>query len=219
MIILSILTNSKVIKYIYIPAALVLLCLYGANSIIINSTKDLCFNSTEKIPARKVGLLLGTNKSAKGGRNLFFQYRIDAAVALFKAGKIKHIIVSGDNHIKEYNEAEDMQLALIEAGVPDSCITLDYAGFRTLDSVVRCKEVFGQDKITIISQHFHNERALFIAMKNEMDCVAFDAKDVPVNYSLKTKVREYFARVKCLLDVYILHTSPKFLGEKVTINI
>ena len=107
-----------------------------------------------------------------------------------------------------------MRDALIEKGVPANCITLDYAGFRTLDSVIRCYKIFGQSKYTIISQQFHNERALFIANKSEgIDAIAFNAKEVNFGFHPKTFIREYFARVKCVLDIYLLHTTPKFLGK------
>lgn len=219
MILFSILFGKRMIKYVYVPLLLIGSVIYICNSMIERAGLKKCYTEVDSIPVMDVGLVLGANKSAVGGKNLYFQYRIEAAVKLFKAGKIKHIIVSGDNHIKEYNEAEDMQFALIEMGVPDSCITLDYAGFRTLDSVVRCEKIFGQKKFTIISQEFHNERALFIADAKDLECIAFNAKDVPNKYSLKTRLREYFARVKCVLDIYLLHTQPKFLGEKVAINI
>jgi SanA protein len=163
--------------------------------------------------------VLGANKNAFGGRNLFFEYRVDAAAQLFKAGKIQHIIVSGDNHIDSYDESTDMKIALTERGVPDSCITLDFAGFRTFDSVVRCKEVFGQSSFTVISQEFHNQRAVFIACYYNMDVIGFNAENVPQNYSLKTRMREYVAKFKCILDLYVLKAKPKFLGkpEKVVI--
>lgn len=215
--ILRIFTHKRTIKFVYVPLALTAIAIWACNGWVKKTASPKCYSLVKEIPANTVGLILGTSKWAKGGRNLFFEYRINAAVELFKAGKIKHILVSGDNHVLEYNEAEDMQKALLEKGIPDSCITLDYAGFRTLDSVVRCEKVFGQKKFTIISQPFHNERALFIARGFNLDCIAFNAKDVPANYSLKTKIREYFARVKCVLDIYILGTGPKFLGEKVNI--
>jgi SanA protein len=218
MILLSILTGKRMIRYVYIPVLLALTFVWISNKWVAG-TQENCYNNIKDIPENKVGLVLGTSKTARWGPNLFFKYRIEAAVALFKAGKIKHIIVSGDNHIKEYNETEDMRLALMDAGVPDSCITMDYAGFRTLDSVVRCEKIFGQKKFTIISQPFHNERALFIAKGNGLECVGFNAKDVPRHYSLKTKFREYFARAKCVLDLYVLHTGPKFLGDEVKINV
>lgn len=185
--------------------------LYLTNRWITHHAEGKLFSDAEKTPAREVGLLLGSSKSIANGRdNLFFTYRIEAAVALYKAGKIKRIIVSGDNHIKGYDETTDMRNALLAAGVPDSCIIPDYAGFRTLDSVVRCKNVFGENSVTIISQRFHDERALFIADYYHMDAIAFCAKDVPARYSIRTKLREYLARFAAVLDLYVFHTSPHF---------
>lgn len=194
-----------------------LICI--SNYWIISSTKTQVYTDVEKLQKRKVGLVLGASKlSKRGTANMYFTYRIQAAYELFIKQKVQFLLLSGDNHMEGYDEPSDMREALLALGVPDSCIVLDYAGFRTLDSVVRCKEVFGEDSITIISQEFHNQRALFIANKNDINAIAFNAKEVNKNYSFKTKVREYFARVKCVLDIYLLHTSPKFLGEKIRIE-
>jgi SanA protein len=196
-----------------------LLSIITCNYWIINSTKQQLYNDINTIPARKVGLVLGASKkTSRGTPNLYFSYRIQAAYELFKANKIQYLLLSGDNHIKGYDEPSDMREALIALGVPDSCIVLDYAGFRTLDSVVRCNEVFSEDTIIVISQEFHNQRALFISNKNGINAIGFNAKEVNKNYSFKTRLREYFARVKCVLDIYILYTSPKFLGEKIKIG-
>jgi SanA protein len=187
---------------------------------VVNSTKAQIFNDLNKISSRKVGLVLGTSRLNRYGKpNLFFKYRIEAAVMLFNAGKIKHIIVSGDNSTSYYDESTDMHDALVEAGIPDSCITLDFAGFRTLDSVVRCLKVFGQNEIIIISQEFHNQRALFIANHYKMNALAFSTKDVPASYSIRTAVREYFAKCKAVIDLYLLNKQPHFLGEEVKIDI
>jgi SanA protein len=164
-------------------------------------------------------VLGASQKTVRGTTNLYFSYRIQAAYQLFKAGKVSYLLLSGDNHIKGYDEPSDMRNALLALGVPDSCIVLDYAGFRTLDSVVRCNEVFGEDSITVISQEFHNQRALFIASKNNIDAIGFNAQEVNKNYSFRTRVREYFARVKCVLDIYVLYTSPHFLGDKIYIGV
>ncbi len=186
-----------------------------SNVWIVRTSNNKVFNDVSNIPSNDVGLLLGTVRYLKSGyENLYFKYRIQAATELYKAGKIKHILVSGDNHKHGYNEPEDMQQALVEAGVPIEHITLDFAGFRTLDSVVRCKEVFSQNKYTIISQPFHNQRAVFIAQAYDMDVIAFNAADVPQAYGRKTRLREIFAKVKAVLDVYVLRTTPKFLGKK-----
>lgn len=192
---------------------------WWSNDQVENSGKSFIFTTTESMPKSKVGLLLGTSKNAKGGRrNLFFSYRIEAAAELFRTGKVDYLLVSGDNRKVEYNEPKEMRLALIAAGVPDSAIVSDYAGFRTFDSVVRAKEVFGQTSFTIISQEFHLERALFIASHFGIPAIGYQAKGVPVGYAIKTEIREYFARIKAVLDVFILRTSPKFLGEPVKIG-
>jgi SanA protein len=170
------------------------------------------------IPTRKVGVVLGTRKILSNGYlNTYFTYRIDATVSLYKSGKIKYIIVSGDNSRKDYNEPEDMKNDLIARGIPESKIFMDFAGFRTLDSIIRAKEVFGQDSFTIISQKFHNERAVYLAHLEDMNVIAFNAKDVNSYYGIKTQIREKLARVKVFVD-YLIGKEPKFLGEKIKIE-
>ena len=132
---------------------------------------------------------------------------MEATARLFKVGKIKYIILSGNNDSRYYNEPLDMQKALLNLGVPENVMTLDYAGFRTFDSVIRCKQVFNQDNFTIISQNFHNARALYIARNEGIEAISFAAQDVPDGYSLRTLVREYLARPKAVLDVHFLRPS------------
>ena len=174
------------------------------------------FRSVDAVPEREVGLVLGTSKETRHGKaNLHFNQRIEAAAALFRAGKVHHLLVSGDNHIAGYDEPTDMRNALIAAGVPAGAITCDYAGFRTLDSVVRAKEIFGLSQCTIISEEFHCPRALWIAQRHGLDAVAFAAPDVSLKgWSLRAEVREQFARSWCAVDLYVLHRGPKFLGQK-----
>jgi SanA protein len=206
-------------KWLLFLALLCFLSLLLCNAWINRSTAAQLYKESSAIPPRKVGLVLGASKNTvRGTDNMYFTYRMQAAYELYKTGKVQYLLLSGDNHTEGYDEPTDMREALIKLGVPDSCIVLDYAGFRTLDSVVRCREVFGEDSITIISQEFHNQRALFIANKSGVHAIAFNAQEVDKNYSLKTRIREYFARVKCVLDIYILHTDPKFLGEKIRIG-
>lgn len=192
-----------------------------SNWIIISAAKESVYDTVSDTPSgNNVALLLGTSRYTRWGTtNLYFKYRITAAAELYHAGKIKHIIVSGDNSLKEYNEPQHMLDALIQKGVPESAITLDYAGFRTLDSVVRCKKVFGQSKFIIVSQRFHVERALFIAHKYDIDAIGYAAQDPPDKYSLKTRIREYFAKTKAVIDLYIIDKKPKFLGKKEIIKI
>lgn len=190
-----------------------------ADSRIRKSAEGRLYTRIDEIPERPVALVLGTAAKVADGRdNLFFRFRVRAAAELYHAGKVRHILVSGDNGHKSYDEATDMRNALIELGVPESAIVRDHAGFRTLDSVVRCKRVFGQPSVTIVSQRFHNERALYIARSQGMDAVAYCARDVAVSSSPTTYIREYFARVMALVDVHLLHRSPRFLGEPIRIG-
>lgn len=174
------------------------------------------FRSVAAVPEREVGLLLGTSKETRNGRaNLHFNQRIAAAADLYRAGKVRHLLVSGDNHTANYDEPDDMRAALIAAGVPASAITCDYAGFRTLDSVVRAGRIFGLSNCTIISEEFHCPRALWIAQRHGLDAIAFAAPDVGLkSWSLRAKFREQLARSWCAVDLYVLHRGPKFLGPE-----
>jgi len=212
---------KKLIKFLKIgllTLVLVAVSIIGCNELVEYSTKDQVFTYKKEVPFNDVGLLLGTAKYLGNGyKNLYYTYRISAAIRLYKAGKIKYILVSGDNGNKNYDEPTDIKKDLIAGGVPAGRIYLDYAGFRTLDSVIRCKIIFGQNSITVISQQFHNERAIFIANRNGMEAVGYNAKDVSAKYGFKVKVRERFARVKMVLDL-IFGKEPKFLGEKIKIG-
>jgi SanA protein len=174
------------------------------------------FRSLADVPEREVGLVLGTSKETRHGKpNLHFNQRIEAAAALYHAGKVRHLLVSGDNHIASYDEPDDMRAALIAAGVPTNAITCDYAGFHTLDSVVRAKKIFGLSQCTIISEEFHCPRALWIAKQRGLDAIAFAAPDVDLKgWSLRADAREQLARSWCALELYLLHRGPKFLGPK-----
>lgn len=195
-----------------------LLLIFISNAIIQKSAINKTYTDVLSIPKNKVGLVLGTSKySSGGGINLYFRYRINAAVSLYKNGKIDFILVSGDNETMHYNEPRDFKNELIKRGIPKEKIFLDYAGFRTLDSVIRAKQVFGQKNITIISQKFHNERAIYLAGKNNINAIGFNADDPSIKYGFKTQFREYFARTKAFLDI-IFSVEPKFLGEKIEIK-
>ena len=175
-------------------------------------------NLESKVPSCKAALLLGTSRYLEGGsQNLYFTYRIQAAGKLFAQGKIKKIILSGDNRANDYNEPREMKKALRKMGIPDSCLIADYAGLRTFDSMVRCKEVFGQDSIIVISQEFHNERALFIARRINLTAFGFNAQKVTTQKTYHMMAREFFSRIKCVLDLYVFDTKPKHLGEKIVI--
>lgn len=190
-----------------------------SNYHIISSTTDYIYQSIDSVPRNRVGLVLGTSRYLRsGGSNPYFHYRIDAAAQLYHADKIEYILVSGDNSLDSYNEPKLMKESLVEQGVPANRIFADYAGFRTLDSVVRSKAVFGQAKLTIITQEFHGRRAVFIARHKGIDAAVFTAGSVSAKSGVNVLVREVFARVKAVLDIYVFRTQPRFLGEAETIS-
>ncbi|WP_111709510.1 SanA/YdcF family protein [Lutibacter citreus] len=192
--------------------------LYFSNYIIEKETKPFIFKNVKNIPKHKVGVVLGTTKYLLNGTlNLYYKYRLITAYDLFKSNKIEFILVSGDNSSPSYNEPLTFKEDLIKLGVPESKIYMDFAGFRTLDSMVRAKEIFGLSEFIVISQEFHNARAIYIGKKKGINAIGFNAKNVPSKYGFKTNIREKFARVKVFIDLFF-HKNPKFLGDKVIIK-
>jgi SanA protein len=207
-------------KYSILIVLLFLTVFFLSNILMIMSTKKQVYDDIEKIPFHEVGLVLGTSSRTMSGiDNPYFTTRIDRAVDLYKSKKVAHLIVSGDNETVYYNEPVKMQEALMARGVAEEDITLDYAGFRTLDSIVRCKEVFGVTSVTIITQKFHGYRALYISNFNDLDAVVMTTEPVTEHGSVNVHIREYLARFKALLDLYVLHTAPKFLGAKENLSL
>lgn len=197
---------------------MVLVSIISANKAIEKISDGKTYSEVSEIPYNKVGLLLGTSKHLSDGRdNQYYTNRITATYNLYKNHKIDFLVISGDNSTKGYNEPEDMKNDLVKLGMPGSAIYLDYAGFRTYDSVIRMNKIFGQNSFTIISQQFHNERAIYIAHHFGLNAIGMNAKDVNKYFEFKTKVREQLARVKVFLDL-LTATQPKFLGDKIEIK-
>jgi SanA protein len=210
--------KKKVFRSVLLVLLVLVAVVFATDAWVSRSTRGQLYNDVDAIPHNKIGLLLGTSKTLKNGMvNLYYQYRINAAVALYKAGKVDFLLVSGDNGREEYDETSAMQADLIASGIPKEKIFMDYAGFRTLDSILRCKEVFGETRITVISQLFHNQRSVFIANHKGVTAVGFNAQDVQVASGFKTQVREKFARVKMLLDL-AFGKKAKFYGDKIKIG-
>lgn len=176
------------------------------------------YDDINEVKKNKVGLILGTSKySSKGVVNLYYKNRIDATYKLFKSGKIEFVLISGDNSEIYYNEPITIQKDLIKKGIPEDKIFLDYAGFRTYDSIIRAKKIFGLNKLTIISQKFHNQRAIFISRFNNINAIAYNAKDVGEYSGLRTILREKLARVIMFFDL-LFKREPKFLGDSIIIE-
>lgn len=182
--------------------AIILIC----NQLVVNNAKGKVFSEIDSINYNKVGLLLGTtpyNRLTKRP-NYFFIYRIQAAEELYKAHKIEKILISGDDNKEGFNEPKCMRDSLVSHGVPAEDIILDEKGSRTICSIINANTVYGLRSYTIISQKFHNERALYQTEHLELDIdnvQAYNAKDPTFKKAWKTYIREYFARVKMFIDL------------------
>jgi SanA protein len=215
---------GRVVKFLF-KAGLWVVVLVGlvtlfCNLWVVGSTHDAVFSKVADMESNEVGLVLGTSpKVAPERPNLHFKGRVEAAAALYDEGKVKVLLVSGANPDDYYNEPKVMTEALVKLGVPKEAIRSDFAGLRTLDSVVRAKKIFGQDRITIISDDFHVPRAVFLARVSGIEAVGLAGESVSLDLSYKTRLREWLARVKAVLDVYVLQTEPKFLGEPEDIEV
>ncbi len=176
-------------------------------------------NDVQNLPVATACLVLGTSQHLSDEReNLFYKYRIAAAVQAYTAGKCTRIVVSGDNRHTNYNEPEKMKRSLVELGVPVAAIYRDYGGDRTLDSVIRFKRVFGQSSGIVISQQFHNARAIYIGRANGIDLVGFNAQDVDAYNGFRTKLREIFSRARAVIDVELLNSQPSHLGDPIPLS-
>lgn len=176
------------------------------------SARGRIYSDPETVPETPVALVLGTSYRRHGQPNPFFDARMDAAAELFQRGRVRALLVSGDNATRYYNEPWTMRSDLITRGIPDAYITLDYAGFRTLDSIVRAKAVFGQAELVIVTQRFHAARALLIARHVGLHAVAYAAADPPASWYLPVRLREIIARAVAVLDL-VSGRGPHFLGD------
>ncbi|GAB3681283.1 hypothetical protein GCM10028792_27330 [Salinisphaera aquimarina] len=197
-----------------------LLAMMAANAWVVSATRDHIFDDIDRLGAHDVGVVLGTSPYTRyGNRNLLFTHRMIAAAELYAAGRVRHLLVSGANPDSTYNEPRKMYQALRRLGVPDAALTLDFAGFRTLDSIVRAKRIFGLDNYVIVSQRYHDYRALFIARYNGIHAVAYSRPEEDRRQPLRAEAREYLARVKAVVDLFLLSTRPRFLGPPRPIEI
>lgn len=185
--------------------------------VIAQNAQGRLYDDPQQIQSPQIALLLGTTpKLADGRANLYFEYRVAATLKLFEEGKIARVIVSGDHSRDDYNEPEAFRARFVQAGISPEKIHLDYAGFRTLDSVVRAQKVFGQSKVLIVSQRFHNERAIYLADHFGLEATAFNARDIGGASGLRNLVRESLARVKVFVDL-VFGVEPKFLGKSIDV--
>lgn len=210
--------KRQYIRCIIFIAALALVIFIGSllfiDRLFVEKAKNSIYYRITDVPPHKVALVLGTSKYIGKVLNSYYSHRIEAAIRLHYSGTVTHFLLSGDNAHKSYNEPWTMKRDLLKAGIEERNIHLDYAGFRTLDSIVRAKEVFKADEFLIVTQKFHCERALFIASHYQINASCLAVPGASDNSGIYLRIREMFARVKALLDLYVLDQKPRFLGPE-----
>ena len=179
-------------RIILLPGIVLLVILaFVSTHVVAQAANGKLHTEVDRVPARETALVLGVNKRTA---SRFFMNRIDAATMLFKAGKVRTILVSGASKPDGYDEAADLRQALIENGVPGSAILMDAAGANTHTSIKRCAEVYGRRSIIIVSQRYHLARGVYLASKLGMDAIGFSTGDV----GRTTSPREYLSRIKAV---------------------
>lgn len=206
----------RVLRDLSIIGACVVAFIAFCNIAIYYGSEDYIYEDPDNIPYNEYCVLLGTSKTLNGRENMYFTDRMDAAALLYHKGKVKYILVSGAVHENtNYNDPADMIKALMARQVPADRIIRDNCGFRTLDSVYRACDIFGIKKFTVVSQYFHIARAIYVGRHLDLDVIGFAADHGKVRFfSLRDQLREYMAKVKMMLDLYLLNTKPKVPFKK-----
>ena len=210
---------KRIFMALLIGLGLLIAVVAACNIWVLSSCSGRLYDNAETVPHKRVAVMLGTNPKTKTGKmNYFYKHRIDAAVKLYQNGKIDRILISGDNSSKTYSEPDAMKADLMAAGIPDSAIYLDFAGFSTYDSMVRAKKVFRLLEFMVVSQDFHNKRAVYIARQNGIDAIGFNVQNTLFRkWRIKMELREILARVKAVGEV-VMNKKPHFLGEPIEIK-
>lgn len=211
---------GRFVRWAGIALGLVVCVLVATDLYVSLSTEKFIYADTQSLPERPVALVLGTSRHYAGKMNPFYKARVEAAARLYAEKKVRAVVASGDNATRQYNEPRMLRKDLIAAGVPAELVTMDFAGFRTLDSIVRAKEVFKLDSFVVVSQRFQVERALYIARAHDIKAIGFVAENPPYfGWFWRVRLREVLARFLAVLDVTVLDTMPRFLGPKVDVSV
>lgn len=172
------------------------------------------YRRPEDVPAHDVAIVLGARVYSKGRLSAMLEDRVISAVDLYKAGKVKKLLMSGDNSSEYYDEVSAMRDVAIKLGVPSNDVVRDFAGFRTYDTMYRAKELWGITSATVVTQNFHLPRSLYLARTRGIEADGLIADRRRYRTTLYSRFREYFARSAAWLDVNVLKPKPHFLGRK-----
>lgn len=210
---------KRLMRWVFLSLLGGVMALVLFNVWVVMRSDDRVTSNAANAPGAPVALVMGTSRRLENGQtNLYWKGRMDAAAALYKAGKVRQILVSGDNRSAFYNEPRDMRDGLVQRGVPSGVITLDYAGLRTLDSVIRAHEIFGVTDCVIVTDDFHLPRSLWLADRRGLRATGFCGHPLSWKVSGGTRIREWLARINAGLEEWVLGTGAKHYGAPETLN-
>lgn len=190
---------------------------FAVNMVVVISSSAFISDDLEAIPSADAGLILGARVFNDGRLSHMMQDRADAAVELYESGKVKKLLMSGDHGTTEYDEVNTVKNYLLEKGVRPEDLFLDHAGFDTYDSLYRARDIFGAHSVIVVTQKFHEPRAVFIGRSLGMDVHGYIADKREYQGILWNEFREIFSRTKAGVDV-VIGAQPKFLGEKIPLD-
>ncbi|MER5882370.1 ElyC/SanA/YdcF family protein [Streptomyces sp. NPDC001941] len=200
-------TQRRIVQALMVACVLAL-----APATWMHTTADARVRTTAQVPARDVAVVFGAGLW-KGRPTPYLAHRLDAAAELYRAGKVRVVLVTGDNSRVEYDEPDAMRAYLAKKGVPDARIVSDYAGFDTWDSCVRAKKIFGVDRAVLVTQGFHIRRAIALCQAAGVDSYGVGVSEPHDSVWYYGGVRELAAAGKAALDAG-LKPDPHFLGGK-----
>lgn len=211
--------SITLVAIMLLPGLATSVLLRVCDRLVSDRASGYLYDDIDHLPANRVGVVLGTSRYTRDGLpNGHYLRRLEAVAELLNAGKIRYILVSGDNATRYYDEPSRMRADLIAMGVSADHIYRDYAGFRTLDSVVRARKVFGLESFTVISQSYQNERAIFIAREHGIKAIAYNAPGKFPDSDYSSRIRETLARLLAVLEVCWFNTQPQFLGKSIIVG-
>jgi vancomycin permeability regulator SanA len=185
---------------------------------VYSTSQDSIYDDPSQIPTMPVAIVFGAGLQADGTPSPMLADRVDAAIELYKAGKVGRLLMSGDNSEVGYSEVAAMQGRAISEGVPPSLVNLDYAGLRTYDSCYRAAAIFGIHRATLVTQRYHLPRALFLARSFGIDAVGLVAGQVEYNNQLYFDLRELAAQSVAWYEVNVTHPVPRHIGNRIDLE-
>ena len=204
---------KKLLKiFLFGLGSILALCLFWNFYLVFHYNAKIVTTSSATVKSQ-AALVLGTSVTKNKKPNKLLKQRLDAAIHLYKASKVKKFLLSGDNSKQFYDEVNPMKNYLIKKKIPGDDIFLDHSGLRTLDSVFRAKQVFEAESIVVISQRFHLSRALYLADAIQLSAIGFAADGAEEIGGFQLRIREFWARILAFVDIHLLNTKPKYFGK------